>query len=681
MSWGLTDTHTHTQNPTTVTLAAHARRGLIIMVSVSFLSCRMGDQISILSGNHTDSISVIDKHKLSMKSRTQHQALMTNAIIPALLLTIAFRILSGCTDGLPYIAVSLTNKKVDDLLIPNDQDLILWSLMEQRIYWKGKIYCKTQIVCSSGCDVEISWSMKRMNIKLWVRSMDGQVQTDEIPVEKLDCDKLWPMFGAISVGMKPIEIELLNKVVQPSELSDVTQSVKFCSAGGELTISSDGKQVSRSSENIGNSVAVIDKVLRDGIHYWKIEVISDFGASIAMGLATYNFEVSSRYCNDHLKHIYHHKGLYLWRSYRGFLYQHGRQLTDSIEPLGWQNDCPVIVEFTLNMNDGTLEIFKNGKSLGIAFKDIRGPVQPAVAFYAAYEKAVRLLSFRSSGNIEKGIVEPDSVVAKKDEPDEPSFDPQSTSSKGGLVLSDNNMSLCRKREHSGNAYCLLNRSLEKVGLYRWSFVIQNDQGASTCIGVAREPIRLNKTGNIYTSQDLYVFRSFQGMLYSEGKELKKRFMEFWLGGSLVEVSFEVQSDKKGVLQYSVNGEDQGIAFTNISTPVRPIVGFYAGMEKKVTLVHFEQKSSKMSKLKYDENDINTDRTNASSKQSPLPIFIHPSEISMYYETCMICGEKVDTIALPCKHSTLCANHLVFDGSQKCLICDQTISGVWNLLLL
>ena len=640
----------------------------------------MGDQISTLSGSHTDGITVRDKHSLTVNSRTRHQALMTSAIIPALLVTIAFRVISGYTDDLPYIAVSLMNKKVDDLIIPDDPDLILWSLMEQRIYWKGKIYCKTQIVYSSGCDVEVSWSMKRMNIKLWVRSVDGQVQTDEIPVEKLDCDKLWPVFGAINVGKKPVEFELLNKAVQPSELSDVTQFVTFCSAGGELLISSDGKQVSRSSENIGNSVAVIDRVLREGIHYWKIEVISDFGASIAMGLATYKFQVSSRYCNDHLKHIYHHKGLYLWRSYRGFLYQHGRQLTDSIEPLGWQSDCPVIVEFTLNMNDGTLEIFKNGKSLGIAFRDIRGPVQPAVAFYSAYEKAVRLISFQSSTSpdIDKSIVESDSVVAKVSDV---TFDPHSASSKGGIILSDNNKSLCRKREHSGNAYCLLNKPLDK-GSYRWSFVIQNDQGASTCIGVAREPIRLNKTGNIYTSQDLYVFRSFQGMLYSEGKELKKRFSEFWLGGSLVEVSFDVQSHGKGVVRYSVNGEDQGIAFTNITPPVKPIVGFYAGMEKKVTLVHYEHnippEDSPSSKI---ENDINTDRTNASSKQNPLPIFIRPSEISIYYETCMICGERVDTIALPCKHSTLCANHLVFDGSQKCLICDQTISGVWNLLLL
>ena len=47
-----------------------------------------------------------------------------------------------------------------------------------------------------------------------------------------------------------------------------------------------------------------------------------------------------------------------------------------------------------------------------------------------------------------------------------------------------------------------------------------------------------------------MLRSFQGILYREGKELKKRCSEFWLSGSLIEVSFEVTS-QGGVLQYAI----------------------------------------------------------------------------------------------------------------------------------
>ena len=43
--------------------------------------------------------------------------------------------------------------------------------------------------------------------------------------------------------------------------------------------------------------------------------------------------------------------------------------------------------------------------------------------------------------------------------------------------------------------------------------------------------------------------------------------------------------------FSVNGEDQGIAFSNIRLPVKPIVGFYAGMENKTTLAHYEHKKN------------------------------------------------------------------------------------------
>ena len=638
--------------------------------------CRMGDRISTFDESRvTDGISIINKHSLRMRNTgVNFQVSKMKAVATALVLSITLRVVSDFKEGLPFIGVHMNDKPCKDMCIPNDPHVILWSLTEQLIYWKGKMYCRTHIVCTLDCVVEISWSMKRQSIKLWVKSLSGEVQTDEIPVERLECEKLWPIVGAISVGKESIEFHLLNKGAQPSELHDVTQHIGFFSAGGKMSISKDGKRVSRSAKDTGNSVALLNKVISEGVHYWKLEVVSDFGASIGIGLATSNFQVTDKYRRDPLKHVYHHTGLHLWRSYRGFLYWHGKQLPQTLEPLGWQNNCPVIVELILNMDNGTLEIFKNGKSLGIAFRDIRGPVQPAVAFYAAYEKEVHLLEFRSSG-IVSDDVEPDSAV-RISHSQVVQFDQKSL--KGRLMLSEDGMTLYRHREHSGNAYCLLNVNLTS-GFYRWSFVVQNDQGASTCIGVAREPITLKNVGNLYTSQDLYVFRSFQGMLYSEGQELKKRCSEFWVNGSLVEVIFEVHS-QGGQVRYAVNGEDQGVAFTNIKPPVKPIVGYYAGMEKKITLVHFEHMPLELAPTKIDfDNDINTDHTNHSAKHNPLPAFIRSSEVSMYYPTCMTCGASVDVVALPCKHAMFCVDHLVCDGSSKCLICDEIITGVWNIL--
>ena len=222
--------------------------------------------------------------------------------------------------------------------------------------------------------------MKRQTIKLCVKSITGEIDAEEIAMKQLKAVNYWPILGAISVGLKPVEFELLNETATLSELHDITTSVRFTIAGGKMNVSTDGRAISRSSSMQGNSVALLNQVIREGSRYWKLRVMCDFGASIGTGLATHNFQVSEKYLRDHLKHIYHHKGLVLWRSYRGILYKHGRQQPQSIEPLGWQNNCPVIVEFILDMSKGTLEIIKNGKALGVAFTDIRGPVQPAIAF-------------------------------------------------------------------------------------------------------------------------------------------------------------------------------------------------------------------------------------------------------------------------------------------------------------
>jgi hypothetical protein len=633
----------------------------------------METQLSTTNCQFSSGISITGNHLVRVHSGQKHQILLMPVTIQVVLVIVSLRITNHFRESMPFIGLSMSNKPHDEFIIPYDPDLILWSLSERKIYWKGKIFYETRLSCNSECEIKISLSTIQQSLNLQVKSDTGDIQTEEIQIERLDCDTFWPVVGAISVGLNPVEFELLKMT---SDVRNITPFVKFSSAGGNMVITEDGKRVSRTSKDSGNSVALLNQVISEGIHYWKFEVISDFGASIGIGLAMQNFQVSEKYRCDPLKHIYHHRGLHLWRSYRGLLYRNGHQQTGSLEHLGWHNDRTVIVEFTLNMSEGKLEIFKNGRSLGVAFRDIREPVQPAVAFYAAYEKDVRLLEFQSSSFFSRGV-EPDRPVHVI-RSDKVAFDPKSL--QGKLMLTDDGMTLYRQREQSGNAYGLLNVTLIS-GVYRWSFVVQNDQGASTCVGVAKEPVTLNKTGNLYTSRDLYVLRSFQGMLYSEGQEIKKRCSEFWLSGSLIEVSFEVNSHN-GVVSYAVNGEDQGIAFTNITPPLKPIVGFYAGMEKKITLVHFEHKPlelSPSSQLKASKNDLNTAGTNHSSKHNPLPIFVQCSELSVYCDTCLICDGTVDVVALPCKHSTLCANHLVFDSTQNCLVCDQTVSGVWNIL--
>ena len=647
-----------------------------ITVKYNF-SCRMGDTISnFAESQYTSGITVTSSKTFKIEIGRGIQILMMKVIVQTLFFSISLRIMSDFSEGNPFIGVLTTRKSLAEIHIPDDPNLILWNMKEGRIHWKGKVYCKTHIVCSSGCDIGITWNIKTQSIQLSVTSATGEVQRDKILTEEFECDRLWLIFGAITVGEnKPVQFQLLAG--QPLELHDTTKLVRFVSAGGKMSVSNDGRQVYRSNKDSGNSVALINRVLARGKHTWKLAVISDFGASIGMGLATYNFELSDKYRNDPLTHVYHHQGLYIWRSYRGHLYSNGTQLSHSLEPLGWQSGATVTVELTLDMREGTLEIARNGRYLGVAFRDIRGPVQPAIALYAGYEKEIHLMEFHSSDDSSEDVVESDRALVKKAHvSDKVPFD--ATSKMGKLVLSEDGLTLTREREHSGNAYCLLDVTLSS-GFHRWSFVIQNDQGASTCLGVAREPITHNKTGNLYLCRDLYVLRSFQGILYAEGKEVRKGLSEFWLSGSLVEVSFELQP-RGGVVRFSVNGEDQGIAFSGLTPPLRPIVGFYAGMEKKVTLVHYEHihLDPTTSSSRQEQNKVHTDNTNHSSKLHPMPLALSPSKISMYYSTCMVCGSPVDVVSLPCKHSYMCAEHLQL--GRNCLICDEPVTGVWNILL-
>ena len=177
---------------------------------------------------------------------------------------------------------------------------------------------------------------------------------------------------------------------------------------------------------------------------------------------------------------------------------------------------------------------------------------------------------------------------------------------------------------------------------------------------------------------MYLYRSFQGMLYAQGRELQKRVSEFWSNGTLVELILDLVN---GVLQFVVDGEDQGVAFCNLTGTFYPIVAFYAGMEKKVSLQHFEQTepSPKLVKKQQDLNDLNKSDEEAETKSqaSQLPLRLQSTDIKL--DSCMVCGVKDSNVAsLPCKHAIFCAAHVVTNGSQRCLVCDQPIKGVWNL---
>ena len=565
---------------------------------------------------------------------------------------------------------------------------IVWFIQQQQLAIKGKPAIISMPHCSSGAIIEIMIE-NGLNTRFTVLNPGKKMESVDLPVPNLPAF-LVPFVGVIRTGNKFVSFQLIESshkhTLSPeSTLVDVTKEIYVDKAYGNMHISSNGKLFTRTSTEQGNSCALLSRKITKGRHRWSIKVLCDFGASFCVGLARYPFKLSEDYIRDPLKHIYRHPGLLLYRSYRGLLYMDGRQLERSLQPLGWQHNSAVIITIDVNMEKGTIEVLRNGTPLGIAFSNISGPLQPVICFYASYEKEIEFLSYETSERStdqsrQSGVVEVHRRTPTAVLPQKVNFDPRNKY--GSLTLSGDLTSISRDKSQSGNAYSLMNIQCTTVGIYRFSFVIETDQGASVCIGVTdvANPGAIKKVevGNIYLSPSFYLYRSFQGMLYVKGRELTKRFDEFWMSGTLVEMTIDIASNE-AVVQYTVNGKDQGVAFAGLKPPLRPLVAIYAGMEKRVTLIHFEHTPKLIGTHPTQTsgyNDINTSVTHAS--KTNLPIVTTPRDAEQPSSSeCMVCGRPADTILLPCQHSILCVEDML--KASNCIICNQSITGFWNIL--
>ena len=584
------------------------------------------------------------------------------------------------TDCTPVLGFALTLGNCDNLVLSGNTNFSLWDLKNGCLILHGGGGTIQYLPkCVDGSVIKCTLNMGSGDVTFTICNPGMETETKEVTLPSMPAE-VWPFVGVVRSDSSQVSFHIMNYDQGTESLHDISAQVYFDTQNvcGVMKVSPHGKVVSRDSAEQGNGCAFINRVISSGLHRWSMKITCDFGASLCLGVAKHPFSLTDEYLRDSMKHVFRHPGLWVWRSYRGLLYVDGQQQENSLEPLGWQHNSTVTVELVLNMTERTLEIIRNGKSLGVAFRDLPGTVQPVVAFYAAYEKRVELLHYFTSENlptserllacsVSEGIQLPMKVT----------FDP--STKVGGVEISSDLMTLHRDKSHSGNSYCLLNVNCT-AGQYSMSFVVESDQGASTCIGLAREGLIPPKQGNIYLSPNLYLYRSFQGMLYMEGKELAQKYEEFWMGGTLVGLTVDIKGGE-AVVRYAVNGKEQGVAFSGIRAPLRPIVCYYAGMEKRVTLIHFEHKPHSIQQhmvMQHSHPELNNlDAVSSTVSSCPLPIMARCSDASQYYGTCMICNRENRVIAYPCKHTPLCAEHIL--EMKTCLICDQEVTSVWNIL--
>ncbi len=512
---------------------------------------------------------------------------------------------------------------------------------------------------------------------------------------------LHPFVGLLEENLTPpVTVSILD-VVATNE-NDITSQVSFTKTFGIVqVVNSDKTIIEREQHQQGNGCALLPiKITKGEHHRWILLVHSDYGASVCVGLARYPFKMLDEYNLDQLKHIYKHPGLAVYRSYRGYLYKDGKEMSYSLEPLNWSQEHQHSIQLELIFDGDRLEILKNGRNMGTAFEGLTGSYQPIVAFYAAYSKRVELKNYYTAASLCDVLVltsplsslETDGAAPTSKERariihyDEFCFD--SATLFGKVSLTEDKKTIFRSSSQSGNAFCFCNIKCSQNGLYRFSFVIEVDQGASTCVGVtnATNKNQVHIPGHLYHSKELYLYRSFQGMVYLGGNEQSRRFEEFWMSGSLVEMEVQVKNEDSQV-QFKVNGSEQGTVLPGLKTPLSPAVAFYSGMEKRVTFLHFEFQTvsephkSVISRDSASSGINDTSSTMTHAPRPPLSAIANLSDAAESSPCCKQCSNSVDIIPLPCKHAFLCSQHLSLAlnaPTRRCAHCGSKITQLWNI---
>lgn len=605
-------------------------------------------------------------------------------------------------DALPMLGLALN--RVEPGVIQR-KSFALWSLSQGTVKLQGRsegYYIEQEVhKVKNGGEILVHFVLSSAKLSLTITNPREKSVTQEINILTDIPNGLVPYAGVmITEGpTKSVTFTILDVVSKDER--DISQHVTFSTCYGTIEVSPNRLRVGRTSVQQGNGCAILPVKVYSGKHRWTFIIHSDFGASFCVGLARYPFKLLEEYIDDQLKHIYKHPGLAVYRSYRGLLYRDGREMNYSLDAMGWMQGHPIQLELVYDAFDGKLEILKNGKNLGVAFEGLSGAYQPILCFYAAYEKDVELKSYMTTEPLFDVLItmspfssleadggsatDQESIIHVED------FCFDESSLYGKLGLSEDKKAVFRTDSQSGNAYCFANIRCSQVGIYRFSFIVEVDQGASTCIGVteATSKNQVKISGHLYNSKQLHLYRSFQGMIYIGGKEQPQKLEEFWMSGTLVEMEVNITGDESFVC-FKINAADQGVGFPGLQPPLTPVVAFYAGMEKRVTFLHFEfQPITRIpSKLlsRGASSGLNNTATSLTHAPRPsLPPVVTLSDAvkhSIYCSKCDIEPKSiVDIIPLPCKHAFLCSKHLSIGlnaATRRCTHCDQKITQIWNV---
>ena len=453
---------------------------------------------------------------------------------------------------------------------------------------------------------------------------------------------------------------------------------------GSLDLSEDCMTLSRTEGMRGNAICAFNRRISRGCASWTFRVYADTGASTIIGVAEDEAHIlPANACVFYSPHVY------AWRSYEGRVYEKGNEVPNRLPTFDWANECSTI-GVVLDMDARTMWFTCDKQILTVPVSGFNGPVRPIVGFYAGMPKCVAIDNYFESENPEEeeesaDLAQAAAVVSYGDP-----INFHNSTLVGRLEVINGGDTLFRMPGTLENSYCLANIPLgDGSGTYEWTVVIEQDTGASTCLGVAERPIELSadKRQSVYESPSVWLCRSYRGQLYARGVELTTRMIcPFWQPGCVVKLTFNADV---GTLAYAVDGTDHGVAFRGVPRPVFPFFAFYAMMEKRLTLLHFRhvpptrRRAAAMNDLsaevdvRRDYEERKNEKVVRTTKKKPSATVDRLDRVTQ----CCVCHDAIGVQLQPCMHSIVCweCATKLFENGDNCPQCGTAVTGFLNIM--
>ena len=301
-----------------------------------------------------------------------------------------------------------------------------------------------------------------------------------------------------------------------------------------------------------------------------------------------------------------------------------------------------------------------------------GEFQMAVFFYAGYFKQVELQKYETTAPQLKTA---DVVTAALNQvmPENIVFDRVHF---GSGYVSDSGKTLNRE-DRAGNSLATLNLTIRQPGLYEISFLMEEDDGASTCLGVAladssEYPLENYRpsggyTPNVHDNPGLCCIRSFLGTVYKKGGKLSQTVPEFYLAGSVVRMIVEANNHQYASIYFLFNSENRTLVFEQLPLPLTPMVAFYAAKPKRVTIMNWEYSSPGL--IAAPGVTISPDPSEFTRRVELIRF--HPGDSS----PCSTCQSYSFSVHLECGHT--CCACMYKKDSPACPECELDMQPIQN----